>query len=237
MSIWRALYALAPGRDPGSVIRTRSTVWGVDSMTSTRITAAVAILLAVGATITGATANPASRYLLTVRDLPSGFVAVSKRTISTTTLNKSGAANFGTCRGRNYARFTAGAEAVFRDGGGADRLQESVQLATSSRGARRDAAAGFAHILACRQTVISGVTWSVRQAFPMTTTKSGARVGELTLTTVYHGVPIAYGIGIAQRGIAEAPLIFGPVAGRNVGLVIPATTSLLSRATAKLPSR
>jgi len=204
-------------------------------MKSTRIAGAVTALLAVGAGIAGATANPASHYLLTTRTLPIGFVAVSSRSIPAATLNKASAANLGTCRGRNYVRYTSGAEAIFRDGGGTDRLQETVQLATSPSGARRDAQAGFAHLVACGRTVISGISWSMHRAFPITTTRTGARVGELTLTTVYHGIPIAYGIGIAQRGAAEAPVVFGPVSGPNVGLVIPATTSLLTRAAALLP--
>jgi hypothetical protein len=206
-------------------------------MKSTRIALAGAAVLAIGAAVAGAATNPASLYLLTTRNLPTGFVAVSRHSIPAATLNKAGAANFGTCRGRNYARFTSGAEAVFRDGGGVDRLQETVQLAVSTAGARRDADAGFAHLVACRQTVISGITWSMHRAFPITVTRSGARIGELTLSTIYHGIPVAYGIGIAQRGKAEAPIIFGPVSGPNVGLVATATATLLARAAAVLPQR
>jgi hypothetical protein len=200
------------------------------------VVGAAIVASGIGGASLGATV-PAARYLLTTKQLPAGFYLNSVHAVPPKRLNTPAAATLGTCKGRQYVHWTSGAEAGFGVRSSWVGLDQMVALGTTLGGVRTDANMAYAQFVGCGWITIDKVVWTVHATSPMHNISNGARVGVLVLTGRLNGVPLAMGLGIAQRGHAETDLAYGPAVTPRPAPWGTKTLSLTLRAAGRLPRR
>jgi hypothetical protein len=92
-------------------------------------------------------------------------------------------------------------------------------------------------LIGCGWITIDKVVWTVHATSAMHNISNGARVGVLVLTGRANGVPLAMGIGIAQRGHGETSLVYGPAVTPRPAPWGTKTLGLTLRAAGRLPRR